>query len=78
MAHLRPGDPRVAASSIKKGIPLGSLADRYKTSWFLFLRLAMKNMFEEAKRSMAESTLFITMSGKSFETSLESGNDLHV
>ncbi|KVH90024.1 hypothetical protein Ccrd_007886 [Cynara cardunculus var. scolymus] len=78
MAHLSPGTPMTAVSSIKKGIPRGILADRYKTSWLAFLRLAIKNMFEGANCSMVASTLFITMPGMSLETSLESGNDFHV
>ena len=77
-AHLSPGTPITAVSSIKKGIAFGILADRYKTSWLAFLRLAIKNMFEEDNCSMVVSTLFITTPGMSIETSLESGIDFHV
>lgn len=78
IAHLSPGIPTTAVSSINKGILCGILAERYKTSWLAFLRLAIKNMFEEDNCSMVASTLFITMPGMSLETSLESGNDFHV
>lgn len=78
IAHLSPGTPITAVSSIKNGIPFGILADRYNTSWFPFLRFAMKNMLEEANCSIVASTLFIVIPGISFDTSLESGNDFHV
>lgn len=68
----------MAVSSIKNGTPCGTLADRYSTSWFPFLRFAMKNKFDAASKSSVESMLVIVIRGKSFWTSFESGNDLHV
>lgn len=68
----------MAVNSIKKGTPLGTLADRYSTSWFPFLRFAMKNMFDAASESSVDSTLVMVIPGKSFWTSFESGKDLHV
>ena len=78
IAHLRPGTPTTAVSSIKKGIPWGILAERYNTSWFACLRFAIKNMFDAESRSKVVSTLLITIPGKSFITSFESGKDFHV
>lgn len=68
----------MAVSSIKNGMPLGTLAERYSTSWFPFLRFAMKNMFDAASKSSVDSTLVMVIPGNSFWTSFESGNDLHV
>lgn len=78
MAHLRPGTPIAAVSSIKKGIPVGIFADRYNTSWFACFLFAMKNIFDAANRSSVASTLFIMIPGNSLSTSFESGNDFHV
>lgn len=78
MAHLTPGVPITAVSSIKKGIPRGLLAERYNTSWLACLRLAIKNMFDAARRSRVVSTLLITDAGKSLDTSFESGSDFQV
>lgn len=78
IAHLTPGTPTAAVSSIKNGIPLGILAERYNTSWFAFFLFAMKNMFEAANLSRVDSMLLITSPGNSLNTSFESGRDFHV
>lgn len=78
IAHLTPAIPTTPVSSIRNGIPRGALADRYKTSWFIFLRFAMKNTLDAARRSTVTSTLLITTLCRSLEISFESGRDFHV
>ena len=78
IAHLTPGAPAVRVSSIKNGIPRGTCAERYSTSWFACFRFAMKKTFDAAKRSRMPSKLFTIMPGNSFDTSFESGRDFHV
>ncbi|KAH0451082.1 hypothetical protein IEQ34_021774 [Dendrobium chrysotoxum] len=77
-AHLTPGAPTEAVSSIKNGIPRGPLADIYKISLFAFLRFATKKTLVAAKFSTVESMLWIMALDRSFATSLESGRDFHV
>lgn len=78
IAHLTPGIPTPPVSSIRSGIARGTLAERYKTSWFMFLRFAMKNTLEAPRQSTVASTLLITTLGRSLVISFESGRDFHV
>ena len=74
-AHFTPGTPTTAVISIRKGIPRGILADRYRTSMFAFFLLAIKNTFAAARRSTVASTLLMTEAGNSFVNSWSSGKD---
>jgi hypothetical protein len=74
-AHFTPGTPTAAVTSIRKGIPRGIFADRYRTSMFAFFRLAIKNTFDAARRSTVASMLLMTEPGNSFVNSLSSGKD---